>query len=168
VQILGCQLPADAYKLSLATLLASDANAEEFLRRVNHGTEAQDLTFSRDAETKFYRLTARRVDSFGEAPCIDGLVEDDTRRKKSEQDAQRMAVAAAQISMLSPREKDVLDEVVTGQLNKVIARRLDISEKTVEKHRSNLMKKLGIRSVPELVRLAIAADPPAPGRENPQ
>jgi FixJ family two-component response regulator len=168
VQLLGCQLPADAYKLTLATLLGSEANAEEFLRRVNNGTESHEFTFSREAETKFYRLTARRIESFGEAPCIDGLVEDDTRRKQSEQEAQLSAVAAAQISMLSPREKDVLDEVVSGQLNKVIARRLDISEKTVEKHRSNLMKKLGIRSVPELVRLAIAADPQAAGRENPQ
>jgi FixJ family two-component response regulator len=168
VQLLGCQLPSDAYQLSLATLLASGAEAEEFLRRVNNGTEAQEFTFRRDAETKFYRLTARRVESFGEAPCIDGLVEDDTRRKQSEQEAQLSAVATAQIAMLSPREKDVLDEVVAGHLNKVIARRLDISEKTVEKHRSNLMKKLGIRSVPELVRLAIAANPQTAGRENPQ
>lgn len=40
----------------------------------------------------------------------------------------------------------------------MIARKLDISEKTVEKHRSNLTKKLEVRSVAELVRLAVSAE----------
>ena len=59
--------------------------------------------------------------------------------------------------MLSPREQEVLEGVVSGMANKVIARRMDISEKTVEKHRGNLMKKLHARSVPDLVRLALLA-----------
>ena len=60
--------------------------------------------------------------------------------------------------MLSAREQEVLCEVVSGDTNKRIARHLDISEKTVEKHRSNLMKKLRVRSVAELVRLALLAE----------
>jgi FixJ family two-component response regulator len=47
---------------------------------------------------------------------------------------------------------------VDGNANKVIARHLDISEKTVEKHRASVMKKLQVRSVAELVRLAMLAE----------
>jgi PAS domain S-box-containing protein len=171
VQLLGCELPTDAYKLSLASLLSSVDRANEFLQRVNTSSDAQEIDFCGETSATMvscYRLTARRVETVGENPCIDGLVEDVTRRKQSEEDAQRAAVAVAQVSMLSPREKQVLDQVVAGHLNKVIARRLDISEKTVEKHRSNMMKKLGLRSVPELVRLAMLADSIEPGREYPQ
>ena len=48
--------------------------------------------------------------------------------------------------------------VVAGDANKLIARKLDLSVKTIEKHRSSLMKKLHVRSVPELVKLALLAD----------
>jgi FixJ family two-component response regulator len=93
-----------------------------------------------------------------EPPRIDGLVEDITRRKESEAVARRAAVAVAKMSMLSPREREVLCKVVDGNANKVIARHLDISEKTVEKHRASVMKKLQVRSVAELVRLAMLAE----------
>ena len=52
----------------------------------------------------------------------------------------------------------VLAHVVDGDANKIIARRLDLSIKTVEKHRSSLMKKLHVRSLPELVKLAMLAE----------
>ena len=65
--------------------------------------------------------------------------------------------AQTQLSTLSPREHEVLGLVVAGNANKVIARRLDLSEKTVERHRSNGMKKLGISTVPDLVRLMMTA-----------
>lgn len=161
VQLLGCELPSDAYSLSLLSLLGTVEKTTEFLQRVNASTDAQEIDFERETPTgtsRSYRMTARRIELVGDESCIDGLVEDETRRKHSEAEAQRAAVAVAQVSMLSPREKEVLSEVVAGHLNKVIARRLEISEKTVEKHRSSLMKKLGLRSVPELVKLAIVAD----------
>ena len=48
-----------------------------------------------------------------------------------------------------------MDLVVTGKLNKTIADALDISIKTVELHRANMMSKLGARNVPQLVRLVL-------------
>jgi DNA-binding CsgD family transcriptional regulator len=51
--------------------------------------------------------------------------------------------------------------VVAGDANKVMARKLSLSIKTIEKHRGSLMKKLHVRSVPELVRLAMLVDEPA-------
>ncbi|MEM9702971.1 MAG: LuxR C-terminal-related transcriptional regulator, partial [Planctomycetota bacterium] len=55
-------------------------------------------------------------------------------------------------------EREVLRVVVTGDTNKVIARKLKVTERTVEKHRGAAMRKLGVRSVAELIRAAIAAE----------
>jgi two-component system response regulator FixJ len=70
--------------------------------------------------------------------------------------ASESAEAAARLATLSPREADVLRGVVSGRQNKVIARMLGISPRTVEIHRGNVMTKLGVRSVPEAMRLALA------------
>ena len=53
---------------------------------------------------------------------------------------------------LSPREHEVMLKMIQGEANKVIAMDLGLSERTVEKHRKNLMDKLGIRSLAELIR----------------
>ena len=68
------------------------------------------------------------------------------------------ADAAGKLAALSPREREVLTAVADGVTNKVIARRLGITERTVEKHRSAAMRKLGVRSAAELVRVAVAAE----------
>ena len=56
---------------------------------------------------------------------------------------------------LSPREREVLKLVAEGYTSRRIAEELVISEKTVERHRSNLMDKLGMRDRVELTRYAI-------------
>lgn len=58
---------------------------------------------------------------------------------------------------LSPRERDVLQGLVSGKINKVIAHDLGISPRTVEVYRANLMAKTGARSMSELMRLALAS-----------
>jgi two-component system response regulator FixJ len=65
--------------------------------------------------------------------------------------------ALQQVAILSPREREVLQALVDGKANKVIAYELGISPRTVEVHRANLMDKLGARSLPELVRIGLAA-----------
>jgi two-component system response regulator FixJ len=65
--------------------------------------------------------------------------------------------AQARLAELSPRERDVLQGVVAGKINKVIAHELNISPRTVEVYRANLMAKTGARSVSELMRIALAA-----------
>lgn len=59
------------------------------------------------------------------------------------------------LERLSPREREVLQLIAEGHTNKRIALKLGVSEKTVEKHRANLMVKLQIRDVTGLVRFAI-------------
>lgn len=65
--------------------------------------------------------------------------------------------ARRQIAALSPRERDVLMGLIEGRANKVIAFELDISPRTVEIYRANLMTKLGVRSLSEALRVAFAA-----------
>ena len=58
---------------------------------------------------------------------------------------------------LTPREREVLELLVVGHPNKVIAYRLDISPRTVEIHRAHVMEKMKAKSLPELVRIAMQA-----------
>jgi FixJ family two-component response regulator len=57
-------------------------------------------------------------------------------------------------SLLSPREKQVIALVASGLMNKQVAAKLSISEVTVKMHRSSAMRKLGVRSVAKLARIA--------------
>tara|TARA_R110001583_G_scaffold24563_1_gene89662 strand:+ start:164 stop:805 length:642 start_codon:yes stop_codon:yes gene_type:complete len=74
--------------------------------------------------------------------------------------AQREAARVA-LARLSPRESEVARLVALGHPNKVIARELDISEKTVHIHRQHVMEKAGIGSAAELARLILRANPKA-------
>jgi FixJ family two-component response regulator len=59
----------------------------------------------------------------------------------------------ARLATLTPREREVLEHVVTGQLNRQIAVDLGTAEQTVKVHRAHMMQKIRVRSVAELVRL---------------
>jgi two-component system response regulator FixJ len=62
--------------------------------------------------------------------------------------------ARGRIDKLTPREFEVLRFVVMGLLNKQIAAEMDTAEKTVKVHRGRVMQKLGVTSVPDLVRIS--------------
>jgi RNA polymerase sigma factor (sigma-70 family) len=99
---------------------------------------------------------------FLEKPFSDQLLLDRIREAiaKDEQDRQeqaRRAQAAERLALLTPREREVMAMVVDGKANKQIAASLQISQKTVEAHRAQVMRKMEAGSVAELVRLAQAA-----------
>lgn len=73
--------------------------------------------------------------------------------------------ARANVEKLTPREQDVLEQLVIGRPNKVIAYELGISPRTIEIHRARIMEKMGAQSLSHLVRLALAAgiDPDTAG-----
>lgn len=74
------------------------------------------------------------------------------RQQRAEQEA-----VLARLALLTPREREVMDLVIAGKSNKVIASQLGISPKTVEFHRSHIMKKMKADSVAGLVALVISA-----------
>jgi FixJ family two-component response regulator len=64
------------------------------------------------------------------------------------------------LDRLTPREREVLAQIVAGEPDKRIAHTLGLSEKTVEFHRANLMKKMKARSLADLIQKALRALPP--------
>lgn len=79
-----------------------------------------------------------------------GIVRDRARRQAEAAAAELMAKFEA----LTPRERQVLGLVATGRLNKQIAGEIGVSEITVKVHRGQVMRKMGARSVADLVRMA--------------
>jgi len=59
---------------------------------------------------------------------------------------------------LTPREREVFDEVITGRTNKVIARDLGASYRTIEIHRARVMSKMHAKTLADLVRMALESD----------
>jgi FixJ family two-component response regulator len=83
--------------------------------------------------------------------AVAAAMERDAARRR--QSAQSEAVASLAGS-LTPREREVMEAVVQGLMNKQIAYKLGISEVTVKLHRGNVMRKMEVRSVADLVRKA--------------
>jgi two-component system response regulator FixJ len=65
------------------------------------------------------------------------------------------AHTAQRVEGLTPREREVFEDLVVGQSNRKIADKLGISPRTVEVHRARVMKKMQAQSLPHLVRMAI-------------
>lgn len=102
-------------------------------------------------------LRAGAVD-FLEKPFDDGVflrrVHEALQRDADQRrDRSAAASALAKLARLSPRERDVAGLMVEGCANKAIANRLGIGVRTVETHRANILGKLDIRTIPELLRL---------------
>jgi two-component system response regulator FixJ len=85
----------------------------------------------------------------------------DAALTQAEAGARSEAVAhdiASRVASLSPRERQVMDGLVAGLSNKLIAKEYDISPRTIEVYRANVMTKMQAGSLSELVRLAMRAD----------
>jgi RNA polymerase sigma factor (sigma-70 family) len=89
----------------------------------------------------------------------------DAVHRAIEQDAERRGRASQlaniqdRLSKLTPREREILDMVVAGNRNKVIAIDLGISQSTVEAHRAKVMEKMQAKSLSELMRMMLSLNP---------
>ena len=89
------------------------------------------------------------LDSINNALTVDAIA----RRSQDGQDKRDLQLAA-----LTKREQEVLDKLLSGAISKQIARELGISTRTVEAHRQNLLRKLQVTSVKELIHHRVVPD----------
>ena len=109
------------------------------------------------------RTMEEPVSRYLHAGAADFLVKDDLRSLRQAVDA--VVATRAPLRKLSPRQIEVLRLIAGGLATREIAQRLEVSGKTVEAHRAELMRRLGIRTVAGLVRYALRASLVELGRE---
>ena len=80
--------------------------------------------------------------------------------KQNRAERARQAEIKARLALLTPRDREVLDLMIIGMSNKVMARHLQISEKNVEHHRANVYQKMQAESMAELIRAVLAVSEP--------
>ncbi|MBY6031634.1 response regulator FixJ [Marinobacter daepoensis] len=84
---------------------------------------------------------------------IEAALEQDLEQRKSLDEKQEII---RRVKSLTPREREIMDRMIAGQANKVIAIELEISQRTVEIHRSRVMHKMGTHSLAHLVRMVLS------------
>jgi two-component system response regulator FixJ len=136
----------------------------ELLRRLNSGTRKLPviiMTGHGDVPLAVEAMKLGALD-FLEKPFEDdrliGMIETAlTQNETGSKSDALTADMAARVTSLTQRERQVMQGLITGQSNKTIAREYDISPRTVEVYRANVMTKMQANSLSELVRFAIRA-----------
>jgi FixJ family two-component response regulator len=146
--------------LALQTALASARNPLPLLFLTGHGDIASTVRAMRSGAEDFVE---KRAPATVLLDAVQRALERDARQREARA---RQASLVAPFSALTAREREVLEHVVRGRLNKQIAADLGIHERTVKLHRMAMMSKLGVRSVAELTRLAYEAGLLAPLEEH--
>jgi len=133
----------------------------EQLRAANQGLPAIMITGHGDIAMAVQAMKAGAADFLEKPVRPDEFLASIERALERTQDSLKLSVwrktAAERIARLTPREREVMDGVVQGHPNKIIAHDLAISQRTVENHRAAVMKRTGVTSVPDLIRLVMAA-----------
>ncbi len=157
------------------------ASAPDFLTREQHsgpacvivdvrmpginGMDLQNVLIQRRREEQLVFITGA-VDflpkPFRDTELLRSVQRALARSANQRQRAIEKAAARRVLDLLTPREFEVMQLVITGMLNKQIASELGTAEKTIKVHRGRVMKKLGIVSVADLVRLVETAQIPFP------
>jgi two-component system response regulator FixJ len=118
------------------------------------------VTGQGDIQTAVRAMKAGAAD-FLEKPYSDhallGSIEATFRREAHSDRDRDIADATRRIASLSPREREVLDGLVAGRPNKLIAYDLGISVRTIEVHRARMMERLGAGQLAEAIRLGVMA-----------
>ena len=159
----------DAYRAGQAGCLLADVRMPDM-----SGLDLQEILAERQLQLPVIIITghgdvsmavramkAGAVD-FIEKPFADTTILDSVQRALSRADQPRAdqalaTEAEARLQALTPREREVLERLVLGRPNKIIAFELNISPRTVEIHRARVMEKMQADSLSHLVRLALAA-----------
>jgi two-component system, LuxR family, response regulator FixJ len=141
-----------------------DVDGLELLRRLhaegNH-LPVVVMTGQGDVAIAVQAMKAGAVDflekPFGDASLFEAIGRAVKQSERQREIAATSAEATSRLAMLTPREREVFDLLVTGIPNKAIANTLGTSPRTIEVHRARVFEKLRARSLPDLVRLLLAA-----------
>jgi two-component system CheB/CheR fusion protein len=164
-----CEAFLEAYRPGRAACLLIDAylpgmNGLELLQQLHdagHRLPAIMITGNADVSMAVQAMKAGASD-FIEKPIGPAeLLASVKRALEQSRDANKLLAwretAANHIAGLTPRQRQIMELVLAGKPNKIVAADLRISQRTVENHRASIMKKTGSKSLPALARLALAA-----------
>lgn len=110
----------------------------------------QDPASRRNDQIERWRKLSRAISDFIKTMTQATESRTDTHDRK----------AAARFERLTTRQRQIMEMVVQGRTNKVIAYLLNISVRTVENHRAAIMRKTGVRTLPDLVRITMTLNIP--------
>jgi two-component system response regulator FixJ len=132
----------------------------EALHRIRNDLPVIVMTAQGDIQVAVRAMKAGAIDflekPYGEETLL-GAIEAALASGGASVRAKEIADATRRVDALSPREREVLEALIDGQSNKVIAHQLGLSVRTVEVHRARMMERLGMRQLAEALRLGIMA-----------
>ncbi len=162
-EFLGARNPDAAGCLVLDVRMPGMSGLDLQAELVRRGDEIPTIVITGHAEVPMaVRAVKAGALDFIEKPFSDQLLLDrvrqaiDVDRRQREQRARRNE-ARRRVALLTAREREVMDLVVSGRANKEIAAALGLSPKTVEVHRARVMEKMDVDSLAELIRVALLA-----------
>jgi FixJ family two-component response regulator len=144
--VLDLDMPA-VNGLELQRILARKATALPIIFLTGRGDIPKSVQAMKHGASDFLTKPVNDEDLLA---AIRVAIEKDRALRREQTD---LSEIRARLSTLTPREREVLEHVVIGKLNKQIACDLGTVEQTVKVHRARVMQKLGVQSVAELVRL---------------
>ena len=164
-----CEAFLEAYRPGRGACVLIDAylpgmNGLELLQRfhdVGDRLPAIMITGNADVSMAVQAMKAGASDFIEKPINPSELVVSVGRALEQSRDSNKLSIwretAAKHIASLTQRQRQVMELVLAGKPNKIVAADLGISQRTVENHRASIMKKTGSKSLPALARLALAA-----------
>ncbi len=145
--VLDLAMP-DINGLQLQTTLGKKGCTLPIIFLTGHGDVSKSVQAMKQGAFDFFSKPVKEKDLL---PAVRAAIE---RNAVARREQAQLSEICARLDTLTPREREVLEHVVAGKLNKQIASDLGITEATVKMHRARVMTKMKVQGIADLVRLA--------------